>query len=161
MFKTIRFTLFACLLASSALLLPACDEYIADSAPSPSGSRSQRHLSTNLGAAPIGRPAVAPRRLGAAEANRRLNSPEPIDLIDVRSELERSVSGNIPGDINIPLQPENEFIYRVQRTIPERNATIFLYCKSGQMSDRAGALLSGLGYTNVYLLGGYDNWPYK
>ncbi len=101
----------------------------------------------------------------ADEAERRLRSGERIAIVDVRDELERDVDGRIPNDISVPLAPKDQFGARVQQALPDRNITVFCYCKRGivgGLSDQAATIMAGLGYPRAYYIsGGFDGWPYQ
>jgi len=73
--------------------------------------------------------------------------PLPPDavLIDVRSAGEFS-SGHIAGARNIPLEALGQ---RIQGAVPDRNAAILVYCRSGMRSGQARALLQNMGYQQV------------
>ena len=43
----------------------------------------------------------------------------------------------------------------------DRDATIFMYCRSGNRSAQAAKKLIAMGYTNVYDFGGIIDWPYE
>ena len=45
--------------------------------------------------------------------------------------------------------------------IPEKSATVLVYCRSGNRSKTAAAALAELGYTDVYEFGGINTWPYE
>ena len=60
--------------------------------------------------------------------------------------------GDIPGtDLSIPY---NEISQNLGLLPADKNARIMLYCKTGRMSTEAAGTLVGLGYTNVWELGG-------
>jgi rhodanese-related sulfurtransferase len=65
--------------------------------------------------------------------------------------------GNIPGtDLSIPY---NEIDQHLAELPAEKDAKIFLYCRSDSMSNTAATTLVGLGYTNVWHLGGgFTDW---
>jgi rhodanese-related sulfurtransferase len=55
--------------------------------------------------------------------------------------------------------PYDTIAGRLAQLPPDRSARIFLYCRSGRMSDIAARTLVGLGYTDVWdLAGGMDAW---
>ena len=75
-----------------------------------------------------------------------------VTIIDVRSVAEYE-SGHIKSAINLPL----DIIENID--IPRDNKVI-VYCQSGRRSNQAAIKLLGLGYENIYDMGGIINWPY-
>lgn len=75
-----------------------------------------------------------------------------VTIIDVRSVSEYE-SGHIKGAINLPL----DIIENID--IPRDNKVI-VYCQSGRRSNQAAIKLLGLGYENIYDMGGIIDWPY-
>lgn len=89
------------------------------------------------------------------EAMRRLAEETGYILLDVRRPDEFE-TGHIPGAILLP----NEDIGFVEPTeLPDKNQTIFLYCRSGNRSKMAAQKLSRLGYNNLVEIGGVNTWP--
>lgn len=70
-------------------------------------------------------------------------------ILDVRSPGEYE-EGHIEGSINFPI---NEF-KKIETVIPDKSASVYVYCLSGARSRRAAALLGHLGYTRVTDMGG-------
>lgn len=96
------------------------------------------------------------RIIRPAEAKKRLEAEPGIILLDVRTP-EEYLEQRIPGSILIPVEQLEQ---AVQDKIPAKNATIFVYCRSGRRSKIAANTLIGVGYTDVYDLGGIIDWPY-
>lgn len=44
--------------------------------------------------------------------------------------------------------------------LPNKNATLLVYCRSGVRSAEASQKLLHLGYTCIYDFGGILSWPY-
>lgn len=71
-------------------------------------------------------------------------------LLDVR-RIDEFEAGHIPGAVNIP----NESIGAEEiAELPDKNQTIYVYCRSGNRSKQASQKLAGLGYTNIIEFGG-------
>ena len=71
-------------------------------------------------------------------------------LLDVRRDDEFE-EGHIPGAISIP----NESIGTEEiAELPDKNQTIYVYCRSGNRSKQASQKLVDLGYTDVIEFGG-------
>lgn len=82
---------------------------------------------------------------------------ENVIILDVRT-IEEFESGHIEGAINIP----NETITKdAENVLKDKNATILVYCRSGNRSKQASKKLARLGYTNIMEFGGINTWRYK
>lgn len=96
-------------------------------------------------------------KLTPAVAKASLDNDPSIILLDVRTEEEYK-EGHLPGSILIP---DYELQDRVATELPDKEAVIFLYCRSGNRSKTAAYRLLEMGYTQVYDIGGIIDWPYE
>ena len=78
-------------------------------------------------------------------------------IIDARTE-EEFATGHIEGAILIP---EYEIADRAEAELPDKDALILVYCRSGRRSKIASEELVKLGYTDVREFGGIIDWPYE
>ena len=78
-------------------------------------------------------------------------------IIDARTTEEFS-EGHIADAILIP---EYEIANRAEKELPDKDALILVYCRSGRRSKIASEELVKLGYTNVKEFGGIIDWPYE
>lgn len=90
------------------------------------------------------------------DAKKRLDSEKDIILLDVRT-LEEYTEKHIPGSLLIPV---DEIEKKAGSMLKDKNAPIFVYCRSGNRSVTASKALVSMGYTKVYNLGGIISWPY-
>ena len=74
-------------------------------------------------------------------------------LIDVRTEEEYR-SGHIGGSRNIPLDK----IRNAENLLHDKSAPLFVYCQSGVRSRTAVSKLRKMGYTEVYNIGGIEQF---
>lgn len=95
--------------------------------------------------------------LTAREAKKRLNEDAGIILLDVRTQEEYD-GGHIPGAVCLPVETFGDG--DLTTLLPDKNAEIFVYCRSGRRSAQAAKLLTDLGYTAVTDFGGILDWPY-
>jgi rhodanese-related sulfurtransferase len=96
------------------------------------------------------------RKISAEEAKTKMDSNEDVIIVDVRT-LDEFNEGHIPNAILIP----NESITDTPpEKLPDLDAEILVYCRSGNRSQQAADKLIELGYTNVYDFGGIIDWPY-
>ena len=96
-------------------------------------------------------------RIDASDAKKRLDMEKGILLLDVRTR-EEYIENHIPGSTLIPLKG---LAGEVSKKLPDKQATIFVYCRSGNRSRSAVKMFLKQGYTNVFDLGGIIRWPYK
>ena len=78
-------------------------------------------------------------------------------IIDARTD-EEFAEGHIKGALLIP---EYEIAERAEKELPDKDALILVYCRSGRRSKIASEELVKLGYTNVKEFGGIIDWPYE
>ena len=74
-------------------------------------------------------------------------------LLDVRQPDEYR-AGHIPGARSVPLQKLRDFSLE----ITDRDTPLYIYCLSGGRSARAAKALMGVGYSQVYNLGGINSY---
>lgn len=80
-----------------------------------------------------------------------------VTLVDVRTSAEYE-EGHIPGALIVP---NEEIGAEPPSLLPDKDAAIIVYCRTGVRSREAAGKLANLGYTNVYnLSGGIQKWTY-
>ena len=92
---------------------------------------------------------------GFRETKRRLDVGEKMVLVDTREDAEWD-RGHIPGAIHLG----KGIIERdIEKTIPDKDTKIILYCGGGFRSALAADNLQKMGYRNVISMdGGWRGW---
>ncbi|MHB0935355.1 MAG: rhodanese-like domain-containing protein [Armatimonadota bacterium] len=99
---------------------------------------------------------AAYHKLSPQEAKALLDRDPAITLVDVRTEAEfreQRIAGSL-------LIPDYELETLAPQLLPDKHATILLYCRSGRRSREAAMKLVAMGYPNVFDFGGIIDWPY-
>lgn len=96
------------------------------------------------------------KKITPKEAKALMDELESYVLLDVRTGTEFS-DGHIEGAILLPL---DELALRAGAMLPDRDAAILVYCRSGGRSRIAAQILAKMGYARVFDLGGIIDWPY-
>ena len=78
-------------------------------------------------------------------------------IVDVREQYEYDEE-HIEGALLLPL---GEIESNVEKIIPDRQAVIIIYCRSGRRSADAAKKFVNLGYQNIYDMGGIIDWINK
>lgn len=80
------------------------------------------------------------------------NNPEDYTILNVHIPYEGEIEGT---NANVPYND----IEALTAALPDKNAPIILYCRSGNMSEQASRALLERGYTQVWdVLGGMNAW---
>ena len=90
------------------------------------------------------------QQISQEEAKEMMDSQEVL-ILDVREQNEYD-SGHIPGAVLLPVGSITE--ESAAEVIPEKDATVLVYCRSGNRSKTAAKTLAELGYTGIYEFGG-------
>jgi len=95
------------------------------------------------------------KQIDYREIKKRLDAGEKFILVDTREDLEWA-KGHVPGAIHLG----KGIIERdIEKTIPDHNAPVVLYCGGGFRSALAADNLQKMGYTNVISMdGGWRGW---
>ena len=92
---------------------------------------------------------------GFRDTKKRIDAGEKFVLVDTREDSEWS-RGHIPGAIHL----SRGIIERdIEKTVPDKNTRIVLYCGGGYRSALAADNLQKMGYRNVISMdGGWRGW---
>lgn len=83
-------------------------------------------------------------------------STKKVQLLDVRTPAEFK-GGHIENAVNVDFFNSTGFLNAVQKL--DKEQPIYLYCRSGNRSHKAGEKLDGLGFKKIFdLKGGYLKW---
>lgn len=92
----------------------------------------------------------------AEQAKQRMDTETDITIVDVREPAEYT-AGHIQNAILLPV---GDIAAKAATVLPDKNAKLLLYCRSGRRSRLAAQTLVALGYKNVQDFGGIIDWPY-
>lgn len=95
-------------------------------------------------------------RITAQEARDMIGGEGTI-LVDVRRPEEHLLE-HIKGSV---LLPNETVIKDAAKVLPDKDAQLLVYCRSGQRSSQASHTLEKLGYRHIYDFGGILDWPYE
>ena len=120
------------------LILTACSAM-----PTPAGDHSELRQAEYI-------------KISAEEAKKMMDESEVI-IVDVRT-TEEFEEARIEGSILIP---DFAIEQLAAEMLPDKEATILIYCRTGRRSELASRILIEQGYQNVYDFGGIVDWPYE
>lgn len=134
------------LLLAAVLLLAGCTS-AAGSAGTGSSTAASASGSSN---------AATYQKITPEEAQQMLQDQPDAILLDVRTQEEYDTQ-HIEG---ATLLTDSDIAGRAADVLPDKDAVILVYCRSGRRSAASSQQLAELGYTNVYDFGGIIDWPY-
>ena len=95
-------------------------------------------------------------KLSNEEGGGQLQRKDNGVILDVRTALEGE-EGYIPGDVNIDIYLGQECLMELEKLDKSKN--YYVYCRSGNRSGQACAIMNSIGIENAYNLeGGFMNW---
>ena len=84
-----------------------------------------------------------------------LDAGKPVILVDVR-DFEEFAAGHLPKAVNIS---RGLLEFKVGSMLPNKNANIVLYCRTGARSALAAAVMKEMGYTDAKnMKGAFKAW---
>ena len=95
-------------------------------------------------------------KITPAEA-KELMDTQTVIVLDVRTQEEYD-GGHIKDAV---LLDSGDVSVKAATVIPDKDATILVYCRSGNRSAAASKQLIEMGYTKVMDFGGIMDWPYE
>lgn len=95
-------------------------------------------------------------KISAKEAKEMIDGGE-VTIVDVRTEDEYAET-HIPDAILVPNETIGD---EAPAALPDKDAVLLVYCRTGVRSKEASDKLVDLGYQNVYDFGGIVDWEYE
>lgn len=139
-------------LLSMILLLSACSSTGGGAPAEPTPPEA-----STASPSPAASSADAAYRKITAEEGKKLMEQGGVAIVDVRTP-EEYAEAHIPGAVNIP----NETIgSQKPEALPDEDAALILYCRTGRRSKEASDKLLALGYQNISDMGGILDWTYE
>lgn len=90
------------------------------------------------------------------EWTEQLNNESDAVILDVRTDAEVE-EGIIPNAKHIDIYKGQGFIDEVEKL--DKTKPYYIYCRSGNRSGQACAIMGQLGFENTYnLMGGFNEW---
>lgn len=99
------------------------------------------------------------QKITPQQAKARMAEPGVI-VLDVRMQQEYD-AGHIANAVLLPLPLIEAGDAAVAKALPDKDAEILVYCRSGRRSAIAANALINMGYNNVLDFGGINDWPYE
>ncbi|HKL90685.1 rhodanese-like domain-containing protein [Flagellimonas sp.] len=94
--------------------------------------------------------------LSQEEWAEQLENDDNAFILDVRTP-EEVEEGYIPGATNIDIYLGQEFVDEIEKLDKSKN--FYVYCRSGNRSGQACAIMNSIGFENAYNLeGGFMEW---
>lgn len=94
------------------------------------------------------------------QAKQRIEQNDKIVILDVRTQ-EEFAQGHLPNAVLLPVDLIEAQSAEVAKVLPDKDAEILVYCRSGKRAHRASQALADMGYTNIEHIGGIMDWPYE
>lgn len=96
------------------------------------------------------------KELSQEEWKELIKKDENSFVLDVRTKDEVE-EGYIPGAKNLDIYKGQGFVEELEKLDKSKN--YYVYCRSGNRSGQACALMDQMGFENTYnLLGGFSDW---
>lgn len=92
-----------------------------------------------------------------AQKAKELMDAGGVTVVDVRT-AEEYAEAHVPGAVLVPLDTIGG---KAPAELPDKEAKLLVYCRSGRRSAQAAEQLAALGYSDVYDFGGILDWPYE
>lgn len=88
------------------------------------------------------------------EAKEIMHSNPDAIVLDVRTQEEYEKK-HIPGALLVPIEELREGNFD---SLPDKDATIIIYCWTGRRAEDSAEILAKSGYRNIYEMGGIVDW---
>ncbi|MCI5056744.1 MAG: rhodanese-like domain-containing protein [Flavobacteriales bacterium] len=96
--------------------------------------------------------------LAASDFKKAIENKD-VQLVDVRTTQEYN-QGAIESALNIDFFRQDTFQGKFEKF--DKDEPLYLYCRSGNRSQKAATILEQMGFKQIIdLKGGYRAWPYK